>query len=362
MDGSGFLQNTGSAQIEIVTLTSADFSKDAAASAEWDAFVTQHPEGSPFHRLAWQRAVKSALGYDTPCLMAKSKGTVVGVLPLVHAKTPLFGNSLISTGFSVGGGVLADDDAVALALSKAAIAIAEKKNVDCLELRSEKARFDGWPTKSETYASFKGPIGADEDERLKAIPRKKRADVRKGIKKEFDVNTNADVKTFYHLYATNLSVLGTPILPLKWYKALATEFGDDCEISTISNDGKAVVALMSFYHGETVYPYYVGSMPEARKLHAYDHIYFDLMGRAFERGYKIFDFGRSKYDTGAFDYKKFWGFEPQPLEYQYHLVKADDVPDVNPNNPKYAAFVKIWKKLPLRATTLIGPHLARQLA
>lgn len=354
MDGSNFHTGLIRTQISVSSLETKD-------RADWDAFVLSHPDSQPFHRLAWCDAVREALRYDTPCLIARGAGEVVGVLPLVHIKTPLFGNNLVSTGFSVGGGVLADDELVAAMLAEAAAEIAVKRGVDCLELRSETARFEEWPTKSDVYAGFKQTIAANEEERLKAIPRKKRADVRKGIKAEFAIDTKASVDLFHDLYARNLHLLGTPILSKRWYAALAKHFGRDCEISTISAQGNAVVALLSLYHRETVYPYYVGSLPDARRLHAYDHVYWDLMGRALDRGATQFDFGRSKFGTGAFDYKKHWGFEPVPLAYQYHLVKADAVPDVNPNNPKYAAFVKMWKKLPFAATKLIGPPLARQL-
>jgi hypothetical protein len=37
------------------------------------------------------------------------------------------------------------------------------------------------------------------------------------------------------------------------------------------------------------------------------------------------------------------------------------MPDVNPNNPKYAMFVKLWQKLPVSVTNQLGPLLAKQL-
>lgn len=302
-----------------------------------------------------------ALRYDAPYLIAWSGDRVVGVLPLIHLKTPLFGNTLVSTAFSVGGGVLADDDAVADALADEAVRLANALKVDCLELRSDVARFDGWPTKSETYAGFSAPLDPDAEARLAAIPRKKRADVRKGIKAEFTVDTETSVDVFHDLYARNLHALGTPILPKRWYAALKRNFGEACEISSIVVEGKPVVALLSFVFNGTVYPYYVGAVAEARKLHAFDHVYWSLMERAAAQGGARFDFGRSKIGTGAADYKKHWGFEGVPLEYQYHLVGDAEMPDLNPNNPKYARFVKIWQKLPLGVTKRVGPALARQL-
>ena len=85
------------------------------------------------------------------------------------------------------------------------------------------------------------------------------------------------------------------------------------------------------------------------------------MDEARQRGLKLFDFGRSKRDTGAFAFKKNWGFEPEPLYYEYHLVKAREVPEINPLNPKYRLLVATWKRLPLPVANALGPLIARNL-
>ena len=90
-------------------------------------------------------------------------------------------------------------------------------------------------------------------------------------------------------------------------------------------------------------------------------MYWELMRRSCESGIRIFDFGRSKVGTGSYSFKKNWGFEPVPLFYEYFLVNADRVPDINPMNPKYRLFIKLWKKLPLPVANTIGPWLSRNL-
>ena len=90
-------------------------------------------------------------------------------------------------------------------------------------------------------------------------------------------------------------------------------------------------------------------------------MYWDLMCRAAARGARIFDYGRSKVGTGAYDFKKNWGFVPAPLYYEYHLVRARAIPEVNPLNPKYRYFIQAWKRLPLAIANAVGPLLARHL-
>ncbi|MEO7073576.1 MAG: hypothetical protein ABI300_11735 [Rhodanobacter sp.] len=75
----------------------------------------------------------------------------------------------------------------------------------------------------------------------------------------------------------------------------------------------------------------------------------------------MFDFGRSKLDTGSYHFKKHWGFESRPLPYAYHLVRAREVPNISPTNRKYSMFIQAWKRLPLPVSCAVGPWLARDL-
>ncbi len=85
------------------------------------------------------------------------------------------------------------------------------------------------------------------------------------------------------------------------------------------------------------------------------------MKDACEKGYKVFDYGRSKVDTGSYSYKKHWGFEPVPLAYQYQLIKATELPNLSPANPKYRKKIEMWRKMPFPLTKVIGPPLAKYL-
>ena len=82
---------------------------------------------------------------------------------------------------------------------------------------------------------------------------------------------------------------------------------------------------------------------------------------AADRGCRVFDFGRSKEGTGAYSFKKNWGFTPTPLNYEFKLRVGDTIPDVNPLNPKYRLMIGTWKRLPLPVANLLGPMLVRNL-
>jgi hypothetical protein len=85
------------------------------------------------------------------------------------------------------------------------------------------------------------------------------------------------------------------------------------------------------------------------------------MRRACERGLKVFDYGRSKKDTGPYAFKKNWGFEPQPLHYEYCLYKRDAIPENSPSNPKYRLLIAVWRKLPRGVVNALGPQIVKYL-
>jgi FemAB-related protein (PEP-CTERM system-associated) len=328
--------------------------------ADWDAFVEAHAEATFFHRAGWRRVVEHGYAQPTHYLIALRSGDVCGVLPLVEIRSRLFGNALISTGFSVYGGIVAADKEAATHLADAAVQLGETLGIDYVELRGSSIAIDDWIAKAGVYATFVRRLSADEAESLNAIPRKKRADLRKAQKSDLRVE-GADVGAFHRMYAVSMRNHGTPVFPLRFFEALLAEFRDAVEISAVRGADGPLASLISFYTTTTVLPYYAAVLPVARAAHACDLLYWSLMRRASERGIVWFDFGRSKIGTGAYDYKRFWGFEPTPLRYQYRLIRGRKVPELNPLNPKYRMMVECWRRLPLPVANTLGPWIARQL-
>lgn len=339
--------------MDIRTLSDKDIER-------WEQFVEQCPDATFFHKAGWKKVLELAYGHQTHFLFAEQAGEIEGVLPLGHIKSFLFGNHLTSTPFCVYGGIAATTDAARTALKTAACQLAEELRVDHLELRNLTSSGDGWPVK-DLYVTFKKEIDADSEVNLKNIPRKQRAMVRKGIKAGLKGEIDGDIERLYQVYSESVRNLGTPVFPKKYFKVLQSVFKDDCDILTITKEGELVASVLSFYFRDQVLPYYGGGLASARSVQGNDFLYWELMCRAAERGCREFDFGRSKEGTGSYSFKKHWGFEPTPLYYEFYLVKATELPDLNPLNPKYQRFIKIWKKLPVGVSQRLGPLLSRSL-
>lgn len=326
----------------------------------WDAYVEDAPQATFFHRVAWRDILEQTLGHRCHYLYVERGGEITGILPLAEIRSRLFGHALISTPFCVYGGVVASEPESEAQLTRAATALAEELRVDYLELRDRDPHHTSWPVK-DLYVSFRKAIDPDHDKNLKAIPRKQRAMVRKGIGAGLRASHEGSIADFYRVYAESVRNLGTPVLSRNYYKRLQQAFGEDCEITVVTHGGKPVAAVMSFYFRDEVHPYYGGSLAHGRNLAANDFMYWAVMQRAVERDARLFDFGRSKQDTGSYHFKKHWGFEPQPLSYAYHLVRANAVPNISPTNRKYSMFIEAWKRLPLPVSCALGPWLARDL-
>jgi serine/alanine adding enzyme len=48
-----------------------------------------------------------------------------------------------------------------------------------------------------------------------------------------------------------------------------------------------------------------------------------------------------------------------PLYWQYWLARGTEIPAVNRENPRFTPAIRIWQRLPLWLTRLVGPRLAR---
>jgi len=339
--------------VSVRVLTSEDY-------ARWDAFVFACPEATFFHRADWRDIIESVFRHRTFFLMAEADGEIVGVLPLAEVKSRLFGHALTSLPFCVYGGAVGSGAAVA-ALEAEAERIALQCGVQHLEYRNLHERHTDWP-RQELYVTFRKAIDPDVEANMKAIPRKQRAMVRKGISNGLVSHVDTTVDRFFALYADNVLRHGTPALPKRFFETLKRTFGNDCEVLTVTTaDDKPLSSVLSFYFRDEVLPYYAGDDVEARTLAANDFKYWELMRRACERGYRVFDYGRSKIGTGPYSFKKNWGFEPTPLSYEYRLYKREEVPQNNPMNPKYRAFIAMWRRLPLSVANALGPHIVRNL-
>lgn len=333
-----------------------------APDPRWDAFVKAHPAGSLFHLWAWRRIIERAFGHQPHYLYAEREGRITGVLPLFAAGGWPFTRALVSVPLGVHGGVLAEDAEAAALLREGARAVATRHGAAYVEYKSERAVFPELPTKADLYYVFRQELFGDREAQLAAIPRKTRAVLREAERASLKSSINrTDLEAFYDLYALSLRNLGTPMFPKELFIASLEELPGACDILSVRQCGRIIGCVMNYYYGDVMLPFFAGTLPEARDVGINNYVYWVMLETGHARGFRVFDFGRSKAGTGAYKFKEHFGMTATPLEYQYELVGAAELPNVNPTNPKYQKAIDAWQRLPVELTKRVGPLIARRV-
>lgn len=334
----------------------------AADEARWDTYAETHQWGSPFHLVAWKRSLEATFGYQPRYLLAEDGGGAVrGVLPMFLVKNPVIGKALISTPFAVYGGALFDGEEAKVALAEGLREEGEHLGVDYADLRNaEEGQCLGF-TPVNRYVTFTQEVRPQNLEGLLTeIPKKTRNMVRKAYKTDFEArHAVADWRPFERLHSLTLRRLGTPSFPPQHFGNLVREFGSRVEVGELRYEGRVAAASLCFVFRQSTHIYYACTDPDLNHLAVNYRMYAELLLRAGERGSTIFDFGRSKLDTGTFEFKKHWLSVQRPLPYEMLLVRRKALPDFTPKNPKFFLPIEIWKRLPLPVTRVLGPRLIR---
>lgn len=340
--------------------------------ARWDEFTFAHPAGTFFHQWKWREVIAAAFGYEPYYLFAEEGGKLAGVLPLFLVRSLLFGRSLVALPLGVYGGVVADTAETETLLVQKAMAIANEVGAKYIELRGNpylerelKApnEISGAAVEQkDLYVTFIGEIDPSDEANLNRIPRKQRRMVRQGEKHGLKAMIdNSRLREFYAVYAASVRNLGTPVYGYAYFAKLVESFGDACKVFLVEYRDKVVASVMVFFYKDQVMPYYGGALKEYLSLAPNDFMYWEVLRYAAAHDYKMFDFGRSKEGTGAFNFKRHWGFEPRPLPYFYYPVKSRAIPDTSPLNPKLQWAIRIWRNLPLKLTMALGPRIVRHI-
>ena len=338
--------------------------------SRWDQYVLAHQGGTFFHQWKWREIISTSFGYEPLYLCAEDKGEIQGILPLFFARSLIFGRSLVAIPLGVYGGVLAATTAAETILLEKAMALGAQYGAKYLELRGNPhlpmrlstQAVDVHPSakQKDLYVTFVGEIDPVDDINLSRIPRKQRRMVRQGEKHGLRfVLDKSRMWEFYRIYAASVRNLGTPVFGYPYFEKVVETFGDQCGVFLVDFQDKAVAGVLVFFYKDQVLPYYGGALKECSHLAPSDFMYWELMRYGAARGFKIFDFGRSKKGTGSFNFKRHWGFEPRPLPYFYYQIRNGSVPDTSSLNPKVQWAVRIWRNLPLKLTMALGPRIVR---
>lgn len=346
---------------------------EPADDPERDRFVLEHPRGTFFHRSGWRRVVEKVFGHEPSDWIAVADGRIVGVLPMMRTRSLSQDTQLISMPYAVYGGALGIDPSIESALVAAAVAEGQRERVGRVELRYfDEPELGALPDKAGRhgveryglYSTFVRELPDRVEDVLAQIPKKARAECRKARDKHGLELTEGTwyLGDLHRLFLNNKRSLGSPALPLRWFKALCEEFGKDCVVHLVHRGKEPLAAVMSFVQDDTLLAYYAGTADGAdRNYSASNFMYMALQEWSVARGLKRFDFGRSRRDSGAFSFKEHQGFVARELPYRIVRVRDAALPSFNPSNPNTAKLRKAWSAMPRWLAERLSDPLSRYL-
>ena len=338
-----------------------DVCRDVGAD-EWDRYVNSQPDASVYHLAGWAGVVERVFGHQTSYLAARVGERIVGVLPLVLFRTPLFGRFAVSMPFVNYGGIVADTDDARGVLLAAAIHDARAAGAAYLELRHARRLFEHLPARTHKVAMILD-LQPSVDEQWRVLDRKLRNQVRKAEKEGLQVRSGGLelLGEFYDVLAHNMRDLGSPVHSRRLFADVLTTFPERTRIFCVSRDSTPMAAALVLWRGDRLEVPWASSIRRFNPLCANVLLYWDMLKYGVERRFVQFDFGRSTPLEGTYQFKRQWGAEPRPLYWEYWLNGDARVPDRGPKNPAFGPAISVWQQLPVSLTRLLGPWVVRNI-
>jgi len=328
----------------------------------WEDYLEKNTSTSFAHQIEWKTVLEKSFKQKPVYLLAKNEDQIVGILPLFYYSSLLFGKFLISLPWLDRGGVCADSEEIQEKLIHNAVQIARQKRCKFLELRSVLVKDKSLITKT-SKVTFILELNPDPEKIWKKIDSKARNQVRKAQKSGLEVTFGREeyLDQFYSVFSTNMRDLGTPVWTKELFKNILTYFPDTSEIALVKLNRKIIGGALILYFKDML------TVPSASSLGSFlsycpnNILYWEIIKRGCLKGLKKFDFGRSSRNSGTFNFKRQWVKEPVQLYWQYYLNKTKDLPELNPESPKFSLGVKLWQRLPLILANFLGPKIVRNL-
>ena len=375
----------------------------------WDRYVSNHPEATLYHLSPWKSIISKAYAHQTYYLMAfsDSDGSVrcrtlpaapkftdnpkiaeaitestakpTGILPLVHLKHFLFGNSLISLPFVDTGGILADNEEIEKLLLLEATRIARNLKVDRIELRHMEPRIwlaaDATPLRqlncelSVQTLSHKMRMILELPDKPEILLSSFKAKLRSQIKKSLKEGLTARIGNmellddFYDVFSANMRDLGSPVHSKKLIEHTTAEFPDNAKLIVVyKRGGQPLACSLVIGFRDTLANPWASSLRQYSILSPNMLLYWTMLEYACDQNYRYFDFGRSSLGEGTYDFKKQWGATALPLNWQYVYLHGRSLqPEPVLDKDRFKKAIAYWRKLPLPVTKILGPRIRKHI-
>jgi serine/alanine adding enzyme len=330
------------------------------SEAEWDGFVTACDGWTHMHLIGWRQVISDVFGHDCYYLVALVEGEIRGVLPLVTIRSPVFGRFLVSMPFLNYGGPLGAPDAIRQ-LVAAAVELADKMNIDLLELRS-RGRLDiPLPDSARKITVTMPLVPNDPDALWGRFSSKFRNKLKRSTRDGVEVRFGPDqIDAFYSVFRHHMRDLGTPTLPRRLFEAVAERFGESSWFGCAYLEDRPIAGGCALSWGDEVEMTWSAARREFSHLRPNGHLYWSFMERACSEGYSTFNFGRCTPGSGTHTFKRSWaGADDEPLHWYFRSDDRSATP--TPDDPSFSWGPRLWKRLPVPLASALGPQIIKYI-
>src|SRR3990172_5430984 len=328
-----------------------------------DGFVKTSRFTNLYHDYRWGTVIERSFGHKYLVLFSEGDdGIVNGVLPLVQMKSWSFGNFIVSMPFFNYGGVCAEDGQTQDRLVAEAIRIAKDIKADHIEFRQDNPLDNGFPAKT-TKVSMRLDLPISSEELWKSYPSKLRSQIRVPQKAGMiaRIGQVEELESFHEVFSENMRDLGTPVYPKLFFVNILDQFPKSTWICSVyMGDTPVASGFLVGFKNRIEIPW-ASSIRKHNRMSPNMLLYWSCLRFACEKGFAIFDFGRSTPEESTYKFKEQWGAVPTPMRWSYWIGDGGKLPDITPRNRKYHLSIGIWKKLPLPITKILGPRVIKNI-
>lgn len=329
----------------------------------WYAFISTMPNATAYHQPAWGTVIAQSFKHPTRVWAAfDSARNIIGGIPLTFFSSALFGQFAVSIPYVNYGGVITSYFNVAQQLLRHLPSVCSTEGLSHIEVRTMQAGLaeNGSSKKASMILSLPQTV-AELDKNLGS---KIRAQYKKceAHNPEVKFGRLELLDDFYAVFAKNMRDLGTPVYAKSWFAKILKEPRINATLTVVYVNKKPVsTGFLVGYQGMLEIPW-ASTVKEANHLNTNMWMYKQILDFAIQQKFDFFDFGRSTQDAGTYKFKKQWGALPYAHHWYTLLPNVENnVPELNPDNPKFALMIAVWKLMPVWLSKIIGPPIIRNI-
>jgi len=327
-------------------------------SLQWNHFVQSHPESDYSHLYEWKHIFEDTYGMKTLYLGIFDTENLIAVLPMVIIEYPFIKRKAFSLPYLNYCGVISLESSQEILLQNYLLSYIKRFDIRSIELRI----LDRVSQRREGLCTLKLSLPNDSTVLWDSFNSKVRNQIRKAQKYGFSFKWGLDqIDQFYNIYSRNMHDLGTPVHSKKFFKLIIEKLVNRTDILTINKDDVAVASMFLIKYRKTLSDPWASSLKEYLPYCPNMLMYWEALKYGTENGFEEFDFGRSEYGSGTYNFKTQWGCKPINLNYVV-LTTEGEIRKPSTSiykNSKTKYLVSIWKTMPLFLTNWLGPKLRK---